>query len=70
MGLRRLTHLSASIGANGQLIVKSTDPPSEWEFDAKPGELTIVTTGYHGMLTGWADSPNGRSMSRLLDPEG
>ena len=69
-GLHRPTHLSASMGANGQLIVKSTDPPSEWEFDAKPGELTIITTGYHGMLTGWADSPNGRTVSRLLDPEG
>lgn len=70
LGLRRLDHLSVSISANGQLIVKTTEPPSEWEFDAQPGELTIVTTGYHGVLTGWADSPQGRRVSRLLDPEG
>ncbi|MGP8269316.1 MAG: alpha-galactosidase [Terracidiphilus sp.] len=69
-GLRRLTHLSARIGANGKLMIETKDPISAWEFDAQPGKLTIVTTDFHGVLTGWADSPDGRTVSRLLDPEG
>ena len=69
-GLRRLTHIAARIGAQGQLMVETTDPKTEWEFDAQPGKVTIVTTDFHGVLTGWADSPADRTVSRLLDPEG
>jgi hypothetical protein len=69
-GLRRLTHFSARIGANGKLIVETTDPKTEWDFDAQPDKVTIVTTDFHGVLTGWADSPAGRIVGRLLDPEG
>ncbi len=69
-GLRRLTHLSARIGANGKLTIETKDPISAWGFDAQPGKLMIVTTDFHGVLTGWADSPDGRTVSRLLDPEG
>jgi len=69
-GLRRLTRLSARIGANGKLTIETKDPISAWEFDAQPDKLTIVTTDFHGVLTGWADSPADRSVVRLIDPEG
>ena len=69
-GLRRLTHLSASTGANGQLIIKTREPISEWEITAQPDEVTIATTDFHGVMTGWADSPDGRSVVRLIDKEG
>jgi hypothetical protein len=69
-GLRRLTHFSARIGANGQLIIKTTEPKTEWEFDAQADKVTIITTDFHGVLTGWADSPADRTVGRLLDPEG
>jgi hypothetical protein len=69
-GLRRLTHFSARIGANGQLTVKTREPKTEWEFDALPGKVTVTTTDFHGVLTGWADSPADRTVVRLLDPEG
>ena len=69
-GLRRLTHFSASIGASGQLIIKTTEPRTAWEFDAQPDKLTIITTDFHGVMTGWADSPTDRVIARLLDPEG
>jgi hypothetical protein len=69
-GLRRLTHFSARMGANGKLIIKTTEPRTEWEFDAQPGKVTVTTTDFHGVMTGWADSPDGRSVVRLIDPEG
>ena len=69
-GLRRLTHFSASIGDQGQLIIKTTEPKTEWEFTAQADKVTIVATDFHGVLTGWADSPEGRSVVRLMDPEG
>src|SRR5208283_4961419 len=69
-GLRRLTHIAARMGVNGKLMVETTDPKTEWEFNTQPGKVTIVTTDFHGVLTGWADSPDGRTVSRLLDPEG
>jgi hypothetical protein len=69
-GPRRLTHFSAWISADGRLIVKTADPISQWEFDAQPNKVTIQTTDFHGVLTGWADSPSGRTVARLLDPEG
>jgi hypothetical protein len=69
-GLHRLTHFSARIGANGQLIIKTTEPKTEWEFDAQPDKVTIMTTDFHGIMTGWADSPADRIVARLLDPEG
>jgi hypothetical protein len=65
-----LTRFKSRIGTDGKLIVETTDPKTAWEFDAQPGKLTIVTTDFHGVLTGWADSPDGRTVSRLLDPEG
>src|ERR1039458_10074648 len=69
-GLRRLTHFSAHVDAIGQLIIKTTDPNTEWEFDTRPDKVTIVTTDFQGVMTGWADSPEDRSVVRLLDPEG
>lgn len=69
-GLRRLTHFSASIGADGQLFIKTTDPKTEWEITAQTDKVTIVATDFHGVMTGWADSPDGRSVVRLIDPEG
>jgi len=69
-GLRRLTHFSACVGADGKLIIKTTEPKTEWEFDAQQGKVIVTTTDFHGALTGWADSPAGRTAVRLIDPEG
>ena len=69
-GLRRLTHFAARIGTDGQLIIKTSNPNTEWEFTAQADKVTIVTTDFHGLMTGWADSPADRSIVRLIDPEG
>lgn len=69
-GLRRLTRFSARINADRQLIVETLDPKTAWKFEAHPEKLTVSTTDYHGVLTGFANSSVNRTISRLLDPQG
>jgi alpha-galactosidase len=70
LGRKRLTQLTAHVSSEHKLIVETASPRSAWEFDAEPGKIVISTTDYHGVLTGWADSPRDRTISRLLDTEG
>jgi hypothetical protein len=69
-GLRRLTHFSARTNADRQLIIETIAPKTAWVFDALPGKVTISTTDFHGVLTGWAASAADRTISVLLDPQG
>jgi len=69
-GLRRLTHFSCHIDADRRLIVETIAPKSAWVFAALPGKLTISTTDFQGVLTGWAASSTDRTIAILLDPRG
>ncbi len=69
-GLRRLTRFSARINPERQLIIETIAPKTAWVFDALPGKIAISTTGFHGVLTGWAASSTDRTISILLDPAG
>jgi hypothetical protein len=68
--LRRITHLSARVSADHQLIIETTSPKTVWVLDALPGKLTISTTDFHGVLTGWAPSSRDRTIAVLLDSQG
>ena len=65
-----LKHLSARISGDQQLIIETTEPKTAWVIDALPGKVTITTTDFHGLLTGWAASSTDRTISILLDPQG
>jgi len=69
-GLQRIMHFSARVSTDRQLIIETVTPKTAWVFDAQPGKVTVTTTEFHGVLTGWADSPAGRTAVRLIDPEG
>ncbi|MGA2632990.1 MAG: alpha-galactosidase [Terracidiphilus sp.] len=69
-GLHRLTHFSASINAKQQLIIETIAPKTAWVFAALPGKVAVSTTGFHGVLTGWAASSTDRTIAILLDRQG
>ena len=69
-GQRALSHLSAHVQDERQLIIETTQPKTAWVFDLQPGKLLILTTDFHGVLSGYAPAPPGRTVARLLDPEG
>ncbi len=54
----------------GQLLVKTTDPPSTWVFEMAPFALRISCTGPSALLRGHAPVGQQRLIARLLDPEG
>lgn len=69
-GLHRLTHFSAHINGDRQLIIETTAPQMTWVLHALPGKVTIATSDFHGVLTGWAASSIDRTIAVLLDPQG
>jgi hypothetical protein len=69
-GIHRLTHVTAQINGERQLVIETASPRTGWVIDALPGKLTITTTDFHGVLTGRVASPAGRGIGILLDPQG
>lgn len=69
-GLRRLTRFSCHIDADRRLIIETIAPKRVWVFEALPGKVTILSTGFQGVLTGWAASSTDRTIAILLDPQG
>jgi len=69
-GRQRLSHFSARLKSDRELVIETAEPKTAWKFDAGPQKLTISTTTFHGVLTGSAATPPGRTISRLIDPEG
>jgi hypothetical protein len=69
-GSRRLSHFSAHVQGNHELLIETTEPKTAWVFDLRPDKLVVSTTTFHGVLSGSATTPSGRIISRLLDPEG
>jgi len=69
-GRQKLSHFSAHLQNDRELVIETTEPKTAWVFDPQPHKLIISTTTFHGVLTGSAVTPSGRVISRLLDPEG
>lgn len=69
-GIHPLMRFSVSQSPDGELLLETQNPNTAWRITARPDGLTITTTDFHGMLTGWAPSSAARSISNLLDPEG
>lgn len=69
-GRRELSHMSAHIQDNRQLVVETSNPTTAWVFEPDPDKLVILTTDFHGVLLGVAPTPPGRMISRLVDTSG
>lgn len=69
-GVHPLTHYSAQRSEDGALVLETSHPDTAWRITAGPDQLSIATTDFHGMLTGWAPSSARRTISILLDPAG
>lgn len=69
-GLQKFTQLSAHINAGDQLVIETATPKTVWVFDALPAKVTVSTTSFHAVLTGWAASSSKRTIANLLDPRG
>lgn len=69
-GPRRISHVSARVSGDRQLVIETTAPKTVWLVGASAGEIAISTTDFHGVLTGWAPSSRDRIIANLLDPQG
>lgn len=69
-GRQRLSDFSAHLKDDRELVIETSEPRTAWVIDPRPDKLIISTTSFHGVLTGFAATPSGRIISRLLDPEG
>src|SRR6266581_5242556 len=57
-------------GNDGQLNIKTTEPPSAWSFEVAENRLTISSTEYDAELIADAPAPPTRIIARLMDGQG
>ncbi len=68
--LHDLTHWSCEKTSEGQLLIKTQAPATEWRVSLDPDVLRISCTSWHGVLTAEAPADSNRTVARVMDKQG